>query len=83
LASGTRFSIGLFVSAYGSRPVGAITREEALGFVRKVAQLSPSAGKSCKTKGYGLDRLVAVSGAEKISANTQRRTVSQVVHFLD
>ena len=78
-----RFSVGLFASVYGSRAIGAVTRDDALGFVRKVAQLGPNAGKSWRTRGYGLDQLLAVSGVEKISANTQRRTVSQVSHFLD
>jgi len=78
-----RFSVGLFASAYGTKPVGAVTRDDALGFVRKVAQLSPHAGKSWRTKGFGLDQLLAVGGADRISANTQRRTVSQVAHFLD
>lgn len=78
-----RFSVGLFASAHGSRAIGSVTRDDALGFVRKVAQLGPHAGKSWRTKGYGLDQLLAVSGPEKISANTQRRTVSQVSHFLD
>lgn len=78
-----RFSIGLFVSAYGARSIGAISREDALSFVRRVAQLSPNVGKSYRTKGHGLDRLVALSGTEKISAQTQRRTTGQVSHFMD
>lgn len=78
-----RFSVGLFVSVYGSRPVGAVTRDDALVFIRKVAQLGPYAGKSWRTRGYSLDQLIAASGAEKITATTQRRTVSQVSHFLD
>lgn len=78
-----RFSVGLFVSAYGAKPIGAISREDALSFVRRVAQLSPHVGKSDKTKGFGLDRLVALSGSDKISARTQKRTVGQVGHFMD
>jgi hypothetical protein len=34
-----RFSVGLFVSAYGARPIGAVSREDALAFIRKVATL--------------------------------------------
>lgn len=78
-----RFSVGLFISAYGSRPIGAISREEAVAFTRRVAALSANVGKSYKTKGYGLDRLVALSGQDKISPQTQRRTVGQVSHFMD
>ena len=78
-----RFSVGLFLSAYGARPIGALSREDALGFVRKVAQLGQHVGKSCKTKGYGLDRLVAASDGDRISPQTQRRIVSQVGQFLD
>lgn len=50
-----RFSIGLFVSVYGARPIGALTREETLAFVRKVAGLGQHVGKSYRTKGYGLE----------------------------
>ena len=78
-----RFSVGLFVSAFGARAIGSISREDALGFVRKVAQLGRYVGKSYRTKGAGLDRLVALSGADKIGHATQRRTVGQVAHFLD
>ena len=78
-----RFSIGLFSSAYGGRQIGSISREDALTFTRKVASLSPHVGKSERRKGYGLDQLVALSGDTKISAQTQRRTVGQVTHFLD
>jgi len=78
-----RFSVGLFVSVFGVRAIGSLTREDALVFVRKVAQLGRHVGKSCKTKGYGLDRLVAASEGETISPQTQRRIVTQVGHFLD
>ena len=78
-----RFSIGLFVSLYGARPIGALTREEALAFVRKVAALGQHVGKSYRTKGYGLERLLAASEGPTISPQTQRRIVSQVGHFLD
>lgn len=78
-----RFSVGLFVSVYGGRAIGALTREDGLSFIRKVAQLGRHVGKSCKTKGYGLDRLVAASEGETISPQTQRRIVRQVGHFLD
>ncbi|GAB1363657.1 hypothetical protein MASR1M32_28930 [Rhodobacter sp.] len=78
-----RYSVGLFVSAFGSRPIGAVTREDALTFVRRVALLGKHTGKSWRTRNYGLDQLVAASTGETVSARTQRRTVSQVGHFLD
>lgn len=52
-----RFSVGLFVSVYGASAIGSVTRDDALGFTRKVAQLGRHVGKSYRTKGYGLDRL--------------------------
>lgn len=78
-----RFSVGLFLSVFGGRAIGSVTRYDALGFTRKVAQLGRHVGKSCKAKGYGLDRLVAESEGETISPQTQRRIVTQVGHFLD
>ena len=78
-----RFSVGLFVSVYGARPIGAISREDGLAFIRKVACLGRHVGKSYRTKGYGLDKLLAASEGEKISPQTQRRIVSQVGHFFD
>jgi len=62
-----RFSVGLFVSAYGSRAIGALTRDDALAFTRKVALLGKHVGKSYRSKGFGLDRLVAASEGETIS----------------
>lgn len=70
-------------SGCATRTPSAPTREDALAFVRKVARLSPHAGKSWRTRGYGLDQLLSVSVGESITAATQRRTVGQVAHFLD
>lgn len=78
-----RFSVGLFTSCFGARAIGSVTRDDALAFTRKVAQLGRHVGKSYKTKGYGLDRLVAVSDGATISPQTQKRIVTQVGHFLD
>lgn len=78
-----RFSVGLFVSVYGSRPIGAVSREDALAFIRKVSGLGKHVGKSYRTKGYGLDRLLALTDGETISPQTQRRIVTQVGHFMD
>lgn len=78
-----KFSVNLFVSAFGAKPIGAVTREDALVFVKRVALLGQHTGRSWRTRGYGLDQLVAAKRGETISARTQRRTVSQVTHFLD
>lgn len=78
-----RFSIGLFVSEYGARQIGSVTRDDALAFVRQVARLSPHVGKSYRTKGKGLDDLVRLSDGSTITPQTQRRIVTQVGHFLD
>lgn len=78
-----RFSVGLFVSVYGGRIIGSVTRDDALTFTRKLALLGKHVGKSCRTKGYGLDRLVAASDGERISPQTQRRIVTQIGHFFD
>jgi integrase len=78
-----RFSIGLFTSSLGARPIGAVRREEALGFTRQVALLGRHVGKSFKFRGASLDRLLAASEGQTVSAATQRRTVGQVSQFMD
>lgn len=78
-----RFSMGLFLSQFGKRPIGAVTRDDAMSFTRKVAQLGKHVGKSYRTKGYSLDGLLDVSERERISPQTQRRIISQVGHFMD
>jgi integrase len=78
-----RFSVGLFVSAFGSRQIGQISREDAVSFVRRVAQLGRHVGKSDRTKGLSLDRLVNLTVGERITPQTQKRIVTQVSHFLD
>ncbi|TGD65265.1 integrase [Tabrizicola sp. WMC-M-20] len=77
-----RFSVGLFISLFGRRPIGAVTRDDAKAFTRKVAQLGKHVGKSCKTKNYSMERLLALSEGERISPQTQKRIVSQVGHFM-
>jgi integrase len=78
-----RFSIGLFVSAFGDRQVGQVTRDDAANFVRRLGELSKDVGKSYRAKGLGLEELVKLSGHAKILPQTQRRIVTQVGHFLD
>ena len=78
-----RFGVGLFVSVLGDRQIGQISREDVVGFVRDVAQLSANVGKSEKVRGYGLEQLVKASVGAKIQPQTQRRIVTQVGQFLD
>ena len=78
-----RFSIGLFASSLGARPIGAVRREEVLGFTRQVALLGRHVGKTFKRRGYSLERLVAASEGQTIGAATQQRTVGQVSQFMD
>jgi len=80
-----RYSVGLFSSANEARPVALLGREDARRFVAQVAALAPTIGKSQKTRGLSLDRLVEFSTTQSgtISVRTQKRIVSQVAHFLD
>jgi len=80
-----RYSIGLFSSKFGDRSLCSLTRADGREFLRLVSQLSPLIGKSEKTRGLSLDRLVAYSQTSptKITVRTQRRIWSQVNHFLD
>ncbi len=78
-----RFSVGLLVSLVGSRQIGSLSREDGRRFVSLVAQLSPHVGKSIHHHGLGLEQLVALSGPLKISPHTQKRILSQVLHFLE
>lgn len=78
-----KYSVGLFASAFGSKPIGAVTREDALAFVRKVALLGKYTGRSFRNRGFSLEQRVQATSGATTSARTQRRTVSQVGHFLD
>ena len=78
-----RFSVGLLVSLYGARQVGSLSREDGRRFVSLVARLSPHVGKSHRARSLSLEQLVERSGPEKLSGLTQKRIVSQVLHFLD
>jgi hypothetical protein len=51
--------------------------------VSLVAQLGRHVGKSERRKGLGLEALVALSEAPRITPQTQKRILSQVGHFLD
>jgi len=80
-----RFSVGLFASTFGARQVGSLNREDGKAFLRLIAKLSPHVRKSEKTRGLGLEQLVAhsVVRGNRITPQTQKRILSQVSHFLD
>lgn len=80
-----RYSIGLFASAYGNKPIALLTRADGRRFADQVAQLSPTIGKSHRTRKLDLDALVKFSAKERsvISARTQKRILSQVSRFLN
>ncbi len=78
-----RFSVGLLVSLYGARQIGTLTREDGRRFTSLVARLSPHVGKSHRSRTLGLEQLVARSSGAPIAATTQKRILSQVLHFLD
>jgi integrase len=79
-----RYSIGLFASAYGSKPVSLLSQADAKRFVQQVSQLSPTVGKSYRTREKSLEALLKFSATERtvITARTQKRIVSQVSFFL-
>jgi hypothetical protein len=80
-----RFSTGLLASLYGPRQIGSLTRDDGKTFVRLIANLAPHVGKSERTRGYGLEQLVALSRgqSETITVRTPKRIFHQVPHFLD
>ena len=80
-----RYSIELFWSKYGNRKLVDLTREDGREFLFLIAQLSPTIGKSPKTRGMSLDASVQWSSQSKarITGRTQRRIWSQICHWLD
>ncbi|MBQ4809684.1 tyrosine-type recombinase/integrase [Phaeobacter sp. HS012] len=80
-----RYSIELFSSKYGTRKLVELAREDGREFLSLIAQLSPTIGKSERTRGMSLDASVDWSshGKAKITGRTQRRIWSQVCHWLD
>ncbi|MFC6636948.1 tyrosine-type recombinase/integrase [Sulfitobacter sediminilitoris] len=81
-----RYSLELFASKYGDRPLTALSRDHGREFLSLIAQLSPFLGKSRKTRGLSLDASVAWSrsaDSRRITGRTQRRIWSQVKHWLD
>jgi integrase len=80
-----RYSLRLVASKYGELPVTRLTREDGRWFLTAIADLSPHVGKSCKTRGFGLEALLSLSEADhrRITVKTQSRIWMQVNHFLD
>jgi len=79
-----RFSLGLFVSRYGSRRIGSLSRLDGISFLNEIRALSPDRGKSFSLKGASLAELVALSqgNSRKITPQTQKRIWSQVTQFM-
>jgi integrase len=80
-----RYSVGLFVSKWGDRAVGSLTREDGKVFLADIARLSAVIGKSERSRGLGLEALVAFSAGRRdlITVRTRKRIFRQVNHFLD
>ena len=80
-----RYSVGLFASKFGDRPLTALSREDGRWFVSVLPQLSRVLGKSWRTRGNGLEACLEFSRLRKdgITVRTQKRIWSQVNHFLD
>jgi integrase len=80
-----RFSLGLFVSVFGTKRVGDLCPANGQEFLVLLSRLSPDIAKSPALKSTGLRELVALSeGAKRtIAPQTQHRIWTQVCHFLD
>lgn len=79
-----RYSIRLFVSAYGNKAATLLSQSDAKRFIQQVGQLAPTVGKSPRTRNKDIDTLLKFSASEGavITARTQKRIVSQVSCFL-
>ena len=79
-----RYSVELFSSKFGDRPITAVTREDGRWFTSVLPDLSKAIGKSWKTRHLGLDALLAYSAqrSDRITVRTQKRIWAQVNHFL-
>jgi len=79
-----RYSIGLFSSHFGEKPLSTLSRDEGRGFLHFLPQLSTLLGKSPASRGLTLLQSVEFSKPHpKICGRTQKRIWSQVNHFLD
>lgn len=80
-----RYSVELFASRFGDRPLSSLTRDDGKDFLKAISQLSPLLGRSPETRNVSLDWSVrwSKSSDERITAKTQRRIWSQVKHWLD
>ena len=79
-----RYSVGLFVSAYGTKAASLLSQADGKRFTEQVSQLAPTIGKSQRTRNKDMAALLKFSAQEKsrITARTQKRIVSQVSCFL-
>ncbi|CAN0601211.1 unnamed protein product, partial [Ectocarpus sp. 12 AP-2014] len=80
-----RYSVGLFSSKFGDRPISMINREDGRWFTSVLPNLSKNIGKSWRNKGKSLEVLLTLSAgrSDPITVRTQKRIWAQVNHFLD
>jgi integrase len=80
-----RYSLGLFVSRHGDDLIASLGREDGKAFLRDIALLSATLGRSSLHYGRSLDGLLQASGgcSRTITVRTQKRIWSCVGAFLD
>ncbi|MCX7300157.1 MAG: tyrosine-type recombinase/integrase [Rhodobacterales bacterium] len=80
-----RYSVELFASKFGERPLSTLNREDGRLFLSLLPQLSKVLGKSHRTYRMTLDQSLTFSQGrnDRITVRTQKRIWSQVNHFLD
>ncbi len=80
-----RYSVGLFISRHGDTQVGAIDRQDGKAFLRDIAGLSASLGKSYRHHRWSLDALLSASVGQDdpITVVTQKRIWSFVKGFME
>lgn len=80
-----RYSVGLFLSQFGTRTVEDLSRDDGRLFLDLIAQLAPLIGKSHRTRNKSLTALVDWSRmqGQTITVRTQKRIWSQVNSFMD
>lgn len=75
-----RYSVNLFVSRHKDMLVASLGRDEGKEFLRDIARLSASLGKSCRYYGWSLDALLKASEGRRdlITVSTQKRIWTHV-----
>lgn len=80
-----RYSVGLFVSRHSDTLVASLGREDGKAFLKDIAKLSATLGKSYRYHGWSLDALVKASEGrgDPITVMTQKRIWALVKGFLN